>query len=140
MSGFVLGQKSLERLNGVDPNLAKVVKRAIEISEVDFKVIEGLRTRERQQYLVSKGASKTMNSRHLTGDAVDLAAIVGGVVTWDWAHYHRIAAAMKKASEELGVELVWGGSWSRLSSLTMTNGRFKLSSTFPDGPHFEIAR
>jgi peptidoglycan L-alanyl-D-glutamate endopeptidase CwlK len=140
MSGFVLGQKSLERLNGVDPNLAKVVKRAIEISEVDFKVIEGLRTRERQQYLVSKGASKTMNSRHLTGHAVDLAAVVGGVITWDWAHYHRIAAAMKKASEELGVELVWGGSWSRLSLLTMTNGRFKLSSTFPDGPHFEIAR
>lgn len=140
MSGFVLGQKSLERLDGVNSDLAKVVKRAIEISEIDFKVIEGLRTRERQQYLVSKGASKTMNSRHLTGHAVDLAAVIGGVVTWDWAHYHRIAAAMKKASEELGIEIVWGGSWSRLSTMTMTNGRFKLSSTFPDGPHFEIAR
>lgn len=140
MGGFVLGQKSLERLDGVNSDLAKVVKRAIELSEVDFRVIEGLRTRERQQYLVSKGASKTMNSRHLTGHAVDLAAIVKGVVSWDWAHYHRIAAAMKKASEELGIEIVWGGAWAKLSSMAMTNGRFQLSSTFPDGPHFEIPR
>lgn len=140
MGGFVLGQKSLERLNGVDQDLAKVVKRAIELSEVDFRVIEGLRTRERQQYLVSKGASKTMNSKHLTGHAVDLAAVIKGEVTWDWAHYHRIAAAMKKAAEELGIEIVWGGAWTKLSGMSMTNGRFKLSSTFPDGPHFEIAR
>ena len=77
-SGFVLGARSLKNLEGVNPNLIKVVKRAIEISPVDFAVIEGVRTKARQAELVKKGASKTMNSRHITGHAVDIAPYVGG--------------------------------------------------------------
>ena len=119
---FKLSQRSLDRMKGVDQRLVNVVKRAIEISEVDFMVTEGLRTKERQAQLVKAGASKTMNSKHLTGKAVDLAAVVGGQVRWDWPLYNKIAVVMKRAAEILNVKIQWGGDWV----------------TFKDGPHFEI--
>ena len=119
---YKLGLRSKQRLKGVHPDLVKVVKRAIEISDVDFTVLEGLRSVDRQRKLVDKGASTTMNSRHLTGHAVDLGAWVGGTVRWDWPLYHKIAAAMKQAAKELDVEIVWGGDWTK----------------FPDGPHFQL--
>ena len=112
------------RLNGVHPELVKVVKRAIQITEVDFMVTEGLRTKARQVELVKAGASRTMNSRHITGHAVDVAAMVGGKVRWDWALYPKIAKAMKQAADELDVMIVWGGDWK----------------SFKDGPHFELDR
>ena len=121
---FHLSEKSLRRLEGVHPDLVKVVKRAIEITPVDFVVIEGLRTKQRQAYLLDAGKSRTMNSYHLTGHAVDVAPIVDGKVSWEWKFFHPMADAMKKAAKELGVELTWGGSWK----------------TFPDGPHFQIER
>ncbi len=62
---FKLGAKSLANLEGVYPVLVKIVKRAIEISEVDFGVYEGVRTLERQKKLVASGASKTLNSMHI---------------------------------------------------------------------------
>lgn len=122
--GFKLGSRSLQRLQGVHPDLVKVVKRAIEISPVDFTVTEGLRTLERQKQLVAKGASKTMNSRHLTGNAVDISPLVDGKVSWDWKFYHPMADAMKKAAKELNVPIEWGGDWK----------------TFKDGPHFQLPR
>jgi peptidoglycan L-alanyl-D-glutamate endopeptidase CwlK len=121
---FNLSRRSLERMHGVHPDLVKVVMRAIKITEVDFGVTEGMRTVEKQREYVARGASKTMKSRHLTGHAVDLAAYVGGAVSWDWPHYHKIAAAMKSAAKEHEVAIVWGGDWS----------------TFKDGPHFELDR
>ena len=105
-------------------DLQAVVHRAIEITSVDFGVTEGLRTIERQRQLFDKGASRTMNSRHLTGHAVDLVAFIGAEVRWDWPLYSQIADAMKRAAEELGVPIVWGGDWPR----------------FRDGPHFELDR
>ena len=119
---FKLSQRSLDRMKGVDERLVNVVKRAIEISEVDFMVTEGLRTKERQAQLVKAGASKTMNSKHLTGKAVDLAAVVDGQVRWDWPLYNKIAVAMKRAAEILNVKIEWGGDWI----------------TFKDGPHFQL--
>ena len=121
---FKLSKRSLDRLQGVHPDLVKVVQEAIKITEVDFGVVEGLRTIEKQREYVQKGASKTMNSRHLTGHAVDLAAYIGGEVRWDWPLYHKIADAMKKASMSLNIPIVWGGDWE----------------TFKDGPHFELSR
>ena len=121
---FKLSEKSLQRLTGVHPDLQAVVKRAIEITPVDFLVVEGLRTKERQAYLLDSGKSRTLNSYHLTGHAVDIAPIVDGKVSWDWKFFHPMAAAMQKAADELGVKLTWGGSWK----------------TFPDGPHFQIDR
>ena len=112
------------RLKGVHPDLVKVVERAIEISTVDFTVLEGLRTPERQKTLVDAGASKTLNSRHITGHAVDLAAWVDEQVDWSWPLYAQIAKAMKAAAQEQGVGIVWGGDWTK----------------FKDGPHFELDR
>ena len=119
-----LGPRSRQRIRGVHPDLVKVVERAIQITEVDFTVLEGLRTPERQKALVEAGASQTINSRHLTGHAVDLGAWVGDEVRWDWPLYHKIAAAMKEAARLEGVRIVWGGDWR----------------TFKDGPHFELDR
>lgn len=119
---FVLGPKSRERLVGVHPDLVAVVQRAIMLTPVDFTVLEGLRTKERQKVLFAQGATKTMNSRHLTGHAVDLAPVINGAVSWDWPLYHKLAPAVKKAAQELDVPITWGGDWR----------------TFKDGPHWEL--
>lgn len=119
---FSLGDKSLERLSTVKPALQSVVKRAIELSSVDFRVIEGIRTLERQQYLLKKGATRTLKSKHLTGDAVDLAPVIDGQVSWDWQYFFPIEIAMKQAAKELDVGIEWGGDWK----------------TFKDGPHWQL--
>jgi len=119
---YHLGNRSLLRLEGVHEDLVAVVKRAIEVTEVDFTVLEGLRTLDRQRSLLRKSVTTTLNSRHLTGHAVDLAAWVDSKVSWDWPHYHEINAAMSVAAYELGTNVQWGGNWK----------------TFPDGPHFQL--
>ena len=121
---FTLGHRSKQRLKGVHPDLVKVVERAIRITAVDFAVLEGLRTPERQKALVEAGASQTLNSRHLTGHAVDLGAWVADEVRWDWPLYHKIAAAMKEAAKQVDVPIEWGGDWRN----------------FKDGPHFQLPR
>ena len=121
---FHLSQRSLQRLSGVHPVLVEVVKAAILRTPVDFMVTEGLRTPERQAALVMAGASRTLKSRHLTGHAVDVAAVVDGQVRWDWPLYPRIAGAFKTVARERGVALIWGGDWK----------------TLRDGPHFELDR
>lgn len=120
---YKLSKRSLDNLKGIHPDLVAVVHRALEISPIDFAVIEGLRSVERQKQLVAAGASRTMRSRHLTGHAVDLAAWVGGI-RYDWPLYDALGLAMKTAAKELGVSIVWGGDWV----------------TFRDGPHFELDR
>jgi len=98
----MLNQRSLTRLEGVHEDLKKVVTRASEITEVEFVVTEGLRTKARQAQLFAAGASQTMNSRHLTGHAIDLAALVGDAVRWDWPLYGKLGAAMKYARAQNG--------------------------------------
>lgn len=122
----MLNARSLKNLEGVHPDLVRVVKRADELvaPPLGFVVIEGLRTAKRQAELVAAGASRTQNSRHLTGHAVDLMATVNGQGRWDWPLYGQLAAAMKQAAAEFGVALVWGGDWK----------------TLRDGPHFELDR
>lgn len=137
---FKLGKRSMDRLTGVHPDLVAVVNRAIARSEVDFTVVEGLRTVERQRQLVKAGASKTMDSRHLTGHAVDLAAWVGGTVRWDWPLCMKVAEAMRTASAELNTPIRWGGTWGSLTSLQGPIVPSMLHQSFPDGPHFELPR
>lgn len=122
--GYRLSKRSLARLEGVHPRLVALVKEAITLTPVDFMVTEGLRTKERQAALVRAGASRTQNSRHLTGHAIDVAALVDGQVRWDWPLYPRIAAAFKAAAALQGTAMVWGGDWP----------------TLRDGPHFELDR
>lgn len=119
-----LDVRTERNLTGVHPDLVRIVRRAAEITKVEFIVTEGRRTAERQRSLVASGASRTLNSRHLSGHAVDLAAKVGGQVRWDWPLYARLAEAMKAAAAQLSLPLVWGGDWRR----------------FRDGPHFELPR
>lgn len=121
---------SEQRLVGVNPDLVRVVRRAhgMVAPDLTFRVTEGLRTKERQRKLLLSGASTTMKSRHLTGHAVDLVALVDldgdgrFEVRWDWPLYHRLAGWMKTAAREEGVPIEWGGDWK----------------TFKDGPHFQL--
>ena len=119
---IILGQRSLSRLEGVHPDLVRVVKKAAALSDLDFTVLEGIRSVERQKQLVSQGASKTMNSRHITGHAVDLAPMIAGEVRWDWPLYHKLAKVIKAAAADEKVPLQWGGDWR----------------AFKDGPHWEL--
>lgn len=121
---MTLNVRSRERMKGVHPELAGVIEYAAEIAPGTFIVTEGLRTPDRQYQLYVSGASKTLNSRHLTGHAVDLAALVDGRVRWDWPLYHKLAAVVKQAAYERNVPLIWGGDWT----------------SFPDGPHYELDR
>lgn len=118
----MLTVRDMQRLSGVHPDLVRVISRAR--ASADFIVTEGLRTEARQRQLVAAGASQTMHSRHLTGHAVDVAALVDGVVRWDWPLYDRLALAVKRAAVVEEVAIVWGGDWPK----------------FRDGPHFELDR
>jgi peptidoglycan LD-endopeptidase CwlK len=122
--GFRLSARSLARLAGVHPRLAALAREAIALSPVDFVITEGVRTRGRHAALVRAGASRTRHSRHLTGHAIDVAAIIDGQVRWDWPLYPRIAAAFKAAAARQGTAIVWGGDWP----------------AWRDGPHFELDR
>lgn len=111
MAGFQLSARSISKLEGVHPDLSAVVRRAIALTPVDFGITEGLRTEARQKQLVSAGASKTMNSRHITGHAVDVGAYVGRELRWDFGLYMRIAESVRTAAQELNVPVVWGACW-----------------------------
>ena len=116
--------RSLRSLNGIHPDLRRVMDRALQNSPLDFCVIEGLRTKKRQAELVAAGKSWTMNSRHLTGHAVDLMPFVDGVGSFSWPLYNQLGPAVKKAAKEEGVDLEWGGDWS---------------PKHLDGPHFQLS-
>ena len=118
--------RSLSSLNGIHPDLRRVIDRALQSSPLDFAVIEGLRTKARQEQLVASGASTTMNSRHLTGHAVDLLPIdpTTGKGEFAWPLYDKLGPAVKAAAKKEGVPLIWGGDWT----------------SFKDGPHFELDR
>ncbi|MEM1352010.1 MAG: M15 family metallopeptidase [Pseudomonadota bacterium] len=125
MSGFRFGTRSLQCLDGIHPDLVKVAHRALEISKVDFGIHCGMRTRLQQERLVAMGKSKTMNSRHLTGHAIDVHPWIEGDIPWNDQHpWRSVASAFKKAAKELGVDLEWGGDWAR----------------FIDMPHMQLSR
>ncbi len=120
---FCFSPRSEKNLQGVNPALIAVVRRALELSPVDFGITEGLRTMERQREMVRTGKSQTLKSRHLTGHAVDVVAYLGANISWEWKYYEQIAAAFKQAGKELGTAIEWGGDWK----------------TLKDGPHFQLS-
>jgi len=134
MIDFKLSQRSLDKLKGVHPDLVRVVERALLLSTVDFSVTYGLRTAEEQKKLVEAGKSRTMNSRHLTGHAVDLTPwangkSVNGDDAANWHYFATVARFMKMASIELKTPITWGGDWDRPD---------KNGNKFLDGYHFEL--
>jgi len=152
---FKLSNKSLKKLEGVHPDMVATVKRAIELTTVDFGVTYGVRTLEEQKKLYASGRSQTMNSRHLIqGDgyshAVDLVAYDGSDVIWEINVYDNIADAMAEAANEVGCKIKWGAAWSvgNIAAYvgTMEDAmneyvdlrRSQGKRPFIDGPHFEL--
>jgi len=151
MSNFKLGQNSLKELNGVHPDLVAVVKRAIELSVQDFAVHDGIRTMAEQKVHVASGASQTLDSRHLSGYAVDLVPLINGKLRWAWQPIYRIADAVRTAARELNIPLRWGGAWDIAFTdsddrpedlLADYSARRKKAGKklFLDGPHFELPK
>jgi len=148
---FKLSKRSLKNLEGVNPALVEVVHRAIIVTKVDFAVVEGLRSLERQRELVAKGASQTLKSKHIEGNAVDLMAFIGGRGSWELNLYDDIADAMKMAATTSGVSLRWGAAWTvkdiRKWKGTMEEAmnsyidqrRLEGKRPFIDAPHFELS-
>lgn len=123
MSPYKFSTRSWNNLQGVDPKLCVLMGRAIQYAPYDFMIIEGLRTEERQAELLRQGATTTMNSRHLTGHAVDIAIWHQGKVNWDFPKYKTLYKHIQEiADEEPGINITWGGNWKN----------------FLDGPHYEI--
>ena len=122
-----LTERDRARMEGVHPDLVAVFERAAQDGGIDFVILEGVRTVARQRQLVAKGASRTMNSRHIPGQngvahAIDAAPLANGRVSWDWKHYYPLAKVIKAAAEKLGVPVEWGGDWR----------------SFKDGPHWQL--
>ena len=147
---YKLSTRSQERLMGVEPELKEVVYEAIKVTKIDFGVIEGLRTEEKQKQLVESGASQTMKSKHLDGRAVDLMAYIGGRGSWELSVYDEIADAMKEAAIKVDVAVRGGAAWTvtdiREWEGTMEEAMNSYIDTrrgqgrrpFIDAPHFEL--
>lgn len=147
---YKLSTRSQERLMGIEPELKEVVYEAIKVTKIDFGVIEGLRTEEKQKQLVESGASQTMKSKHLEGRAVDLMAYIGGRGSWELNVYDEIADAMKEAAVKVEVAVRWGAAWTvtdiREWEGTMEDAMNSYIDTrrsqgrrpFIDAPHFEL--
>lgn len=131
---MLLDERSRRRLVGVHSDLVSVVlEAASSMPDLSFVVTEGPRTYERQLELFTAKKSRTMNSRHLTGHAVDLAVwydrdadrvVDVDELSWKFSDYQSLAAVLKAAANKLGIPIVWGGDWT----------------TLKDGPHFELDR
>jgi len=147
---FRLSDRSISRLYGVKPHLILVVGRAIDYTDIDFGVLQGLRTIEEQEEMVRRGASTTMNSKHLTGEAVDLLAYIGNRGSWEITLYDNIGEAMRKAAKEYNVKLRWGAAWHIPNIVEYTGSMQQATDEyvalrisqgkrpFIDGPHFEL--
>lgn len=149
---FKLLPRSVKMLTGVNPQLVEVVQYAITVTKVDFAVIEGVRTMARQRELVKQGASQTLNSKHLSGQAVDLMAYIGSRPSWELNLYDDIADAVKEAAIKVGVGIRWGGAWT-VPDITKWPGTMQAAQDsyvdlrrkqgkriWIDAPHFELAQ
>lgn len=119
---FKLSQRSMNNLVGVHGHLVDIMERSIAITKIDFVIIEGVRTLERQRELVAKGASKTMNSRHLTGHAIDIVPLFDGQISWRLALYDELIPYIKAAARDCRYPVECGHDWKK----------------FRDSPHIQL--
>ena len=120
----IFGAASALKLSMVHPDLQSVFKEAISDAPYDFSITCGIRTKEEQKKLFDAGKSKTMNSRHLTGNAVDVCVIIDGKASWEMKHYKELMEHVKTVAKTLNVPIQCGCDWE----------------SFPDGPHVELDR
>jgi len=148
-SGFRFGAASERELIGVNPDLVRVTRLGLRYSSQDYCVYDGIRSVKEQQQHFKTGTTKTMQSRHLQGLAVDLVPWINGKVVWDWDGCYEIACAIDKAATELGLahRITWGGAWDRtLADFSGKADSYKTAveeykqrhHNFIDGPHFQI--
>ncbi len=152
---YTLGKRSRAELEGVHPDLIRVIKRAIQISAVDFGVIDGIRLMKEQLEYVRQGVSKTLESKHLPqadglGHAGDLVPYINGKYRWELKPLVKVARAMKQAAEELDINIRWGGCWQKLNGDTRDPEQMVLDyidqkrrqgrKPFVDTPHYELVR
>ena len=149
---YIFSKKSILKLQGVHPDLVKVITKALEYTTQDFSITEGVRTKEQQALYVRTGRSQTMNSKHLVqsdgfSHAID---VVPYPISWDLEKFYPIADAVKKASKELGITVRWGGAWVNLNTSnksarelvkSYSEARRKTGNkVFIDAPHFELVK
>ena len=150
---FNLDQISLSKLNGVHPDLIKVIKdcAANGVMPFTFGISQGLRTIQQQKLDVAAGKSQTMNSRHLDGHAADLVVLVNNQVSWAWPVYFTLADQMRAAAIRCNIPLTWGGVWDKeaadwTDTASIESAEYVLRSKqkggtgFQDGPHYELPR
>ena len=148
MSNFKWGLRSLQNLSGIHPDLRKVADRALQLTTQDMTVIEGIRSVERQRQLLAQGHTRTMNSRHITGHAID---VVPWPVDWDdWDKFDSLATAFAQASRELEIPITWGAAWHKNLDQFTTGKEAREDYTktrrkqkrpvFLDGVHYELCR
>jgi peptidoglycan L-alanyl-D-glutamate endopeptidase CwlK len=148
---FKLGTTSKSRLEGLDGRLIRGVSYAINITKVDLFVVEGIRGLEQQKWNVASGVSQTMDSKHLTGDAVDIAAYVGREAVWEGPDMFVVGEAMRKGFQHQGTSVRWGGAW-HIPDITKYEGTLEEANEeyialrksqgkkpFIDLPHWELA-
>ena len=159
---YRFGARSQREMKGVHPSLIKVASKALELTTVDFSVIDGVRTKIEQERMVQRGRSQTMNSKHLIqkdghGHALDVVPYFNGKVRWEWPLIFEMAEAFFLAAESLDVLLIWGGAWterhevfehnidpgfeptSEFMQLKYIQKRAKENrKPFLDGPHFQL--
>jgi len=151
MGDFKFGDASVSELEHVHSDLVAVVKRTLELSVQDFAVHDGIRSMEEQKKMMAAGASKTLDSRHLTGHAVDLVPFINGKLRWEWEPIYKIADALRIAAKELDIPIRWGGAWDidftdsealpeYLVSDYVSRMKRAGKKAFIDGPHFELPR
>lgn len=126
------GKRSRERLKGVDSKLVNVLNEVVKY--FDITIIEGLRSQERQNELVTQGKSKTKFGKHVQGKAVDIAPYP---IDWDSRDdFHYLGGFVLGVASKMKIDIRWGGDWSD-SSLSK-NARTTKDNNFDDLVHFEI--
>jgi len=151
MGVFVLNAGSKKELLRVHEALVSIVEKAVQLSVQEFAVHDGIRTIAEQQQMVQRGASKTLDSRHVSGHAVDLVPYINGKLRWEWPPIYLIADAMRIGAQELKIPLRWGGAWDvdftnsmeppeDLVANYVARRKKQGLSAFIDGPHFELQR
>ena len=120
------GKRSKQRLEGVNIVLVHILNKLVKI--MDVTIIEGVRSQERQDELVKKGASKTKFSKHIDGRAVDVAPYP---IDWeDRERFHYMGGMLKGIAHEMDVKIRWGGDWDN-------DGEIK-DNNFDDLVHVEL--
>lgn len=144
-----LSQISYKNLQGVNPQLVELVEIAIIDTPIDFRVTDGLRSLSEQKHLVAIGASKTLDSKHLTGDAIDIVPWINGKPKWEWPLIYTLAEHIRSVAQELNVRLIWGALWGVAFTNTIKKPQDLVEAyvqrrrkvgrrVFLDGPHYEL--